>query len=197
MRLFKKIQPLYLLIFILLITGFAKADMPDGHKPVPCIGCHQEGFNAYVGECDNCHDYTFYGGRGLNVPLLESRHNPNICTACHMGNTLINATTREIFHNGHNAVNCTRCHTEDNFNVIKIKNDGFKCVSCHGTQIHSIHVKNLPKVCPTCHGSWAAGKVYQGKESPSLDKAEKKEKFEGFTAFYFIKSLIKALLGIK
>jgi hypothetical protein len=188
--------PLYLLIFILLITGFAKADMPDGHKPVPCIGCHQEGINAYVGECDNCHDYTL-NGNGLNVPLLESRHNPKICTACHMGNSLINATTREIFHNGHSAVNCNRCHTEDNFTVIKIKSDGFRCTYCHGIDIHSIHVKNLPKACPICHGSWAAGKSYQGKESPSSDMSEKKEKYEGFTAFYFIKSLINALLGIK
>lgn len=141
--------------------------------------------------CGNCHYYE------LDVSKLQAEHNPKICTACHMGNTIVNGDEKEIFHKGHSAVQCTRCHTEDNFTIIKIKSDGFKCVSCHGTQVHSIHIKNLDKACPICHGSWAEGKVYQGKEESSLDEPEKKEKYEGFTVFSIIKSLINMLLSIK
>ncbi len=196
MKLFRKTASLYLLIFILLITWSAKAEMPDNHKPVPCIGCHQETLNAEAGnvgndECGYCHSY------GLDVKKLQAEHNPKICKACHMGNTIANASEKEIFHNGHNAVSCKRCHTEDNFTIIKIKSDGFKCVSCHGTNVHSIHIKNLDKACPICHGSWAKGKVYQGLEAPSADISEKKEKYEGFTPFYFIRNLINRLFGIK
>lgn len=192
MRLFKKTVSLYLLIFILLITWSAKAEMPAEHKPVPCIGCHQETLNAEAGksECDGCHDY------GLDARKLQAEHNPKICRSCHMGNTIANGDDREIFHGGHSAVNCKRCHTEDNFTIIKIKSDGFKCVSCHGTNAHTIHIKNLAKACPICHGSWAAGKVYQGKEAPPTDMPEKKEKYEEFTPFYFIRNLINRLFGI-
>ncbi len=187
-----KTKPLYLLLFLLLIAGAVKAEIPDGHKPIPCIGCHQEtlGANEGQGECGNCHYYK------LEVGKLQAEHNPKICKACHMGSTIINGTDKEIFHNGHSAVSCTRCHTENNFNVIKIKNDGFKCVSCHGTKVHSIHIKNLTKACPICHGSWAAGKVYQGEGAFSLNNLEKKENLERFTPFNFIRNLINMLFGV-
>ncbi len=188
----------YLIIFILLIVGSAKAEIPESHKPVPCIGCHQEtlgadfGADSGKGECGNCHYY------GLDVNKLQTEHNPKICTACHIGNTTANGDEKEIFHNGHTAVNCTRCHTEDNFTVLKIKSDGYKCVSCHGTEVHSIHAKNLDKSCPICHGSWAAGKVYQGEGvSSSTNSSGEKEKLERFTIFNFIRNLFNALLGIK
>ncbi len=191
-----KIKSLYLLTFILLIMviiGTARAEIPDGHKPIPCVGCHYETLlaNDGPGECGNCHYYK------LEVDKLQAEHNPKICKACHMGNTIANGSEREIFHSGHSAVSCKRCHTEDNFTVIKIKSNGFKCVSCHGTNVHSIHIKNLNKACPICHGSWAAGKVYKGDTSSSLNKLEEKEKYEGFTAFNFIRNIINMLLGIK
>ncbi|MCX9012528.1 MAG: hypothetical protein OIN66_15600 [Candidatus Methanoperedens sp.] len=189
-----KTASLYVLIAILLIAGHAKAVPLDyAHRPIPCFGCHGETLNIDYGpgECGNCHKYY------LNVPQLEKEHNPKICKACHIGETLANGTEKEIFHNGHKAVSCTKCHTEDNFTVLKIKSDGFKCVFCHGVKVHSIHAKNINKACPICHGSWAAGKVYQGTKAPSLDKPEDTEKYEGITAFHFIRSLINMLLGIK
>ncbi|SNQ62293.1 hypothetical protein MNV_660031 [Candidatus Methanoperedens nitroreducens] len=193
---FGKNAPLLLLLSILLTAGHVNAEIPDGHKPIPCIGCHQETLGANAGDigeeiCGNCHYYK------LDVSKLEAEHNPKICKACHMGNTIANGSEKEIFHNGHSAVRCTRCHTEDDFTIIKIKSDGFRCVSCHGTQVHSIHVKNLGKACPICHGSWAAGKVYRVKEASSLNKPEEVKKYEGFTAFHIIKTLINMLLGIK
>ncbi len=194
MRIFKKIELLYILIFILFITGYAKAEMPESHKPVPCIGCHQETLGPDAGEvnCENCHYY------GLDVNKLQTEHNPKICTACHIGNTTANGDEREIFHNGHSAVNCTQCHVEDNFTVLKIKSDGYKCISCHGTDVHLIHAKNLTKSCPICHGSWAAGKVYQGEgASSSTNSSGENEKLERFTIFNFIRNLFNALLGIK
>ncbi len=193
-----KIAPLWLLLFILLTAGLVSAEIPDDHKPIPCIGCHPGSLGAFEGsgECGDCHKYRLSAG-GIDVSKMQAEHNPKICKACHMGNTIANGSEKEIFHSGHSAVQCTRCHTEDNFNVIKIKNDGFRCASCHGTQIHSIHVKNLGKACPICHGSWAAGRVYPGKEAPVLDKPEEKEKYEGFTALNIIKSLINMLLSIK
>jgi len=144
------------------------------HKPVPCIGCHSETIMASTGEeeCFGCHDI------GLNVTRLESEHNPRICKACHMGNTMINASEKEIFHNGHNAVNCSTCHTEDNFTVIKIKSNGFECVSCHSNKVHSIHIENLEKACPICHGSWAKGNVYIEKSSPTTNESIQNAKFE-------------------
>lgn len=189
-----KIFSLYLLLFTLIIAGSAKAEMPNSHKPVPCTGCHQEILNADSGpgECGNCHYYN------LNVSKLQTEHNPKICTACHIGNTTADGDEREVFHNGHNTANCTLCHTEDNFTVIKIKSDGYKCVSCHGVEVHSIHAKNLGKSCPICHGSWAAGKVYQGGEAnSSTNDSGEKDKLERFTIFNFIRNLFNALLGIK
>jgi len=173
-------------------AGVAKAEDLDWHKPTPCFGCHLEGIYANYGseECGNCHDYKY------NVPLLESDHNPKICTACHMGNTLVNASTKEIFHNGHKAVDCTICHTEDNFTVIKMKNNGFECVSCHSNKVHSIHIKNLDKACPICHGSWSKDKVYIGKSSPSDNETIQKAALERFTIFAFIKNLINTIFGV-
>ncbi len=194
MIIFRKTVPLYLLLPILLLIGSAKADLLESHKPVPCIGCHQETLDAYSGkgECGNCHYYE------LDVDKLQTEHNPKICTACHIGNTTANGDEREIFHNGHTAVNCTQCHVEDNFTVLKIKNDGFKCVSCHGTEVHAIHAENLGKSCKICHGSWAAGKVYQGEGVSSLTNSSgENERLERFTIFNFIRNLFNALLGLK
>ena len=184
-----------ILLFIVTFifnAGIVKAENLDFHKPTPCFGCHLEGIYADYGsvECGNCHDYY------LDVERLESGHNPKICTACHMGNTLINASTKEIFHNGHEAVNCTTCHTEDNFTVIKMRNTGFECVSCHSTKVHSIHIKNLDKACPICHGSWAKGKVYIP-NTPSSNTSQEILKFEKFTIFYIIKTLFNTLFGVK
>jgi hypothetical protein len=189
MRLFRKTVSLYLLIFVFLIIGSAKAGIPEWHKPVPCIGCHQEtlGANSGEGECGNCHYY------GLNVTILQTEHNPKICTACHIGDTLVDGSEKELFHNGHSAVNCTQCHREDNFSVIIINNDGYKCVSCHGADVHSIHAENLSKACPICHGSWARDKVYR---EASTNSSEQKEELERFTIFNFIRNLFNALLGI-
>jgi len=190
---FRKTVFLYFLICFILIVGYANAvPMDYAHRPIPCFGCHGETLDVGFGdgECGNCHKYY------LDVPRLEKEHNPNICRTCHIGQTIVNGTEREIFHNGHRAVNCTTCHTEDNFTVIKIKHDGFKCVSCHGVKIHGIHAKNINKACPICHGSWAEGKVFN-KEGNPLNESREKDRLEGFTIFNFIRNLFNALLGIR
>ena len=181
-----------LIFFILLSAVIAKADDMSWHKPTPCFGCHGETLDADYGssECGNCHEYKY------NVPLLESRHNPQICTACHMGNTMVDASEKEIFHNGHNNVKCTECHTENDFTVIKIQSNGFVCVSCHGSQVHSIHIKNLAKICSTCHGSWAKDKIYIANTSSESSKNYENSKLERFTIFSFIKNILDAILGV-
>jgi hypothetical protein len=198
---------LSLLVFsILMSAGAANADIIDYHSsgaPLPCLGCHDTyGFSYGPGRCGNCHDY------GSNIVSLEINHNPRICKACHIGNTIVNASEKEIFHNGHNAVSCITCHTEDNFTVIKIQNKGFECVSCHGAEVHRIHIKNLEKVCPTCHGEWGINNVYIVKTSSELSKQkldsekeiqvnlERKAKLESFTIFSFIKNLIDVITGV-
>lgn len=195
---------------VLLSAGTAKAEVPDFHKPIPCIGCHQEtlGVASGPGECGNCHNYRQPSG-GINVPLMQEQHNPKICRACHIGNTLADASDRDIFHNAHNTVQCSQCHvsgnatesnsTVGNFAIIKIEEGkAFQCTSCHGNQIHGIHIKNLNKACPICHGSWAASKIYRGESaSPSSAKAEENANLGRFTIFAFIKSLFNALLGIR
>ena len=183
----------FILLFIVTFifnAGIVRAGDFDFHKPTPCFGCHLETIYADYGsqECGNCHDYKY------NVPLLESDHNPKICTACHMGNTLVNASQKAIFHNGHNNVKCSTCHTEDNFTVIKIKSNGFQCVSCHSNKVHSIHIKNISNICPICHGTWAKGKVYIP-NTPSSNMTQENPKLEKFTIFYFIKSLFNTLFG--
>src|SRR5574341_2086431 len=175
-------------MFILFSLGTAKAEVPNWHKPIPCIGCHQEtiGASSGPGECGNCHDYNLPGS-GLNIPLMQSEHNPNICRECHIGNTAIDASDSDIFHNGHNSVQCTQCHTADNSTVIKIEGferEGFSCVSCHGNQIHGIHIKNLDKICSTCHGSWAVNKVYNG-NNVSLLTDKSQASLGRFTLFSF------------
>ncbi len=188
----KNIKFLFIIFLILFSIELAKAGEMDWHKPTPCFGCHLETIKADYGsqECGNCHDYKY------NVPLLESDHNPKICTACHFGNTMVNASMKEIFHNGHNNIECTRCHTEDNFTVIKIKNNGFVCVSCHSNKVHSIHVNKIDKICKICHGSWANGKVYNT-NSPSSNTSKESAQLEKFTIFYFIKSLFNTIFGVK
>ncbi len=192
---------LFFITILLSNVLISKADMPDNHKPILCIGCHKEtlGASSGKGECGHCHYYKFPAG-GINVPLMEQQHNPNICRACHMGNTLANASARDIFHNGHSAVKCSRCHISDNSAVVKIEGieeKGFPCVECHGNQIHSIHVKNLDKACLICHGSWAKGKVYKSKVSSiSLANAQENTRLERFTLFSFIKNFFNYLLGV-
>jgi len=179
----KNIFVLCVILFFLLHTpDIATAgDIPEDHIPIPCVGCHGETLDASVGtqqsECDGCHKYL------LNVQKLEAEHNPKICKACHMGNTLINATEKQIFHNGHNAINCTTCHTQDNFTVVKIEGiekQGFQCVKCHGNQVHRIHIQNLDKICPICHGSWAKGKIYIKNSPISSNDPEKNMNLEKF-----------------
>lgn len=186
----------FLFISVIMIAEVAKAEDMSWHKPVPCSECHFGPLNAGYGdsECGNCHDYVLKDYL-INVGLLESNHNPKICTACHFGNTFVNASKKEIFHNGHNNVECTRCHTEDNFTVIKIKNNGFQCVSCHSNKVHSIHIKNLGKICPICHGSWANDKVYIP-TTPSSNTSQETQKLEKFTIFYIIKTLFNTLFGV-
>lgn len=182
-------------LFIILSSAWVSKSAPDWHMPTPCWGCHGEILDADYGndvECGNCHEY------GLNVQKLQEEHNPKICTACHIGNTIINGSKKEIFHSGHYNVKCTVCHTSDNFTVLKIKSTGFECISCHGNQIHSIHIENLGKSCPICHGSWAGGKVYKSdKAVTSSQKAEEISKLEGFTIFALIKNMFNSLLGIR
>ncbi len=193
-----------LFIFILLSTTFAKADMPDGHKPVPCIGCHQETLGAYNGggECGDCHKYRTDNGNGggIDVPKMEAEHNPNICRACHIGNTEINGSERDIYHNAHNTIQCSVCHVDsgssDNSDVRRIKEGvAFQCVSCHGSNIHSIHAGNLSKACPVCHGSWAAGKTYNP-ESASPQPAQEKAALEQFTVLDIIRNIFNSILKI-
>lgn len=173
-------------IYILLIAGVEAA-----HKPIPCDGCHGLlGVNTGDEDCGGCHKYK------LDVAKLEKEHNPNICTSCHMGNTLVGASEKDIFHNGHNALQCTRCHTEDNFTIIKIQSDGFKCVSCHGSKIHTIHIKKIDKTCPICHGTWANDKSYNTQSnSPSTNKTQEKENIEKFTIYSLIKNMFDYLVG--
>ncbi len=199
---------LCLLVIVLLSAGIANADMPDGHKPVPCIGCHQETIGAPngEGECGDCHKYRLPDG-GINVPMMQEQHNPKICRACHIGNTIENASNRDLVHNAHNTVQCSTCHvsgnssdnnSSDGINIVKIEpGTAFQCTSCHGNQIHAIHMKNLSEACPICHGSWANGKVYSADASPSQDSSQESAVYERFTIFAFIKNLFNALLGIR
>ena len=182
-------------IFFLFAAGIAQA-VPSWHKPIPCVGCHGETLNVPAGgggegdECGGCHKYRLPAG-GINVSKMEEEHNPNICRTCHMGNTLVNASEKELFHNGHNA-------TEDNFTIIKIQSNGFQCVSCHGSKIHGIHIKNLGKACPICHGSWAKDKVYiENNASSSSNTSLENSNLERFTIFAFIKNLFNAIFGVK
>ena len=192
----KNVKFIFIIFSILFSTGLAKAGEFDWHEPIPCFGCHDGGIEAPFGsgDCGDCHDYR--NGAEINVPLMESKHNPNICRTCHFGNTMVNASMKEIFHNGHNNIECTRCHTEDNFTVIKIKNNGFVCVSCHSNKVHSIHINKIDKICSICHGSWANGKVYNANAALS-NTSQKSAQLEKFTIFYFIKSLFNTLLGVK
>lgn len=203
---------IFLCIFVmsvLLSAGTAKAEVPDFHKPILCIGCHKEtiGADAGSGECGNCHEYRLPSG-GINVPTMQEQHNPNICRACHIGNTAVDASNRDLFHNAHNTVQCSSCHVSGNatdnnsaegLTIVKIEaGKAFQCTSCHGNQIHRIHMKKLGEGCPICHGSWAAGKVYKsGDTSPSQDISQENAIYERFTIFTFIKNLFNALLGIK
>ncbi len=197
-----------ILIIILLVTGLAKADnlrtdegggIPDWHKPIPCVGCHREGINVFVGECDDCHEYVL-NDKMILVSQLEQSHTPKICTACHMGNTMVNISTRDRFHTGHENVQCTKCHEYDNFNIIKIKikTNGFQCVSCHGNEIHGIHVKNLTKICQICHGSWAKGKNVEYLKTFEKEQiagnVENKERYGNVTIFDYVKSFINAIV---
>lgn len=191
----RSVKFIFIIFSIIFSAGLAKAGDFDWHKPIPCFGCHDAGIRAGYGggDCGDCHEYII--NDDFNVPLLETRHNPNICRACHFGNTMVNATMKEIFHNGHNNIECTRCHTQDNFTVIKIKNDGFVCVSCHSNKVHSIHINKLDKICNICHSSWANGKVYNTNIQSSNTSQE--NQLEKFTIFYFIKSLFSMLFGGK
>jgi hypothetical protein len=195
----KKLVVRFFFIYIIFVSGIVKAEDFSWHKPIPCFGCHAETMDAGygAGTCGDCHDYRIgaAGGTIVDVPLMESNHNPKICTACHFGNTMLNASMKEWFHNGHNNVACTKCHTEDNFTVIKINSNGFQCVSCHSAKIHSIHIKNINKVCPICHGSWANGKVYIP-NTLSSNTSQESTKLEKFTIFYFIKNLFTTLFGV-
>ncbi len=182
-------------ISILLNTYTARADMPDDHKPIPCIGCHQETLGAWNGrgECGDCHKYKFITG-GINVPKMEAEHNPNICTACHIGNTELNGSERDVFHNAHNTIQCIECHlSQDGSAVLRIKEGkAFQCTSCHGTKIHSIHAANISKGCPICHGSWAAGKTtYNPSQSA---KTQKNTNLEQFTIFDILKNIFGDIL---
>jgi hypothetical protein len=187
-----------ILVSLLQAPDVAEAgDIPEGHKPIPCIGCHGEtldiGAGSQQSECGGCHKYY------LNVTKLETEHNPKICKSCHMGNTLINASEKEIFHNGHNAINCTTCHTQDNFTVIKIEGiekRGFQCVLCHGNQVHRIHIENLNKICPICHGSWAKDKIYIPNSPIASNDSEEKKNLEKFTIFAFFKQIFNTIFGV-
>lgn len=212
-----------LIISALFFAGIAKGDMPEEHKPVPCIGCHKEtiGASEGPGECGTCHKYKLPEG-GINVPMMQEQHNPNICRACHIGNTEVDGSDRDIIHNAHNTVQCDQCHvsgsigsiggiTNDsvdnnsgntinsNFTIIKIEEGkAFQCTSCHGNQIHAIHMKKLGEGCPICHGSWASGRVYKSSNSsPMAAKTQENATLEQFTIFAFIKNLFYALLGIR
>lgn len=175
----------FLLILFFIETAYAADGSSGWHIPAPCFGCH-EGIQMGDDDCQGCHKYK------LNVEKLESEHNPNICTSCHMGNTLVEANERDIFHRGHNAVSCTQCHSVDNATVITAKDSGFVCVSCHSSKVHSIHIENLGENCPLCHGTWAEGRYISS--SPVAEPET--NRLGQFTLFALLKNLINALLGV-
>lgn len=182
---------IWILFLSIGFTNIANAMDMANHIPVPCIGCHYETLNIPSGQGNDCDG----GCHSISKEELVSQHDPKICKTCHMGNTVVGGSEKEIFHNGHNAVNCTQCHTEDNFTVIKIKGNGFECVSCHG-RIHNIHIKNLEKICPLCHGSYANDKIYKApasteKSNMSLQIAN----LERFTLFSFLRGIFNSILG--
>ena len=193
-----KITILSLLLgFFLYSVGYVSAGSFDWHKPIPCIGCHIEQSlgSTGAGECGGCHRYI--SDYKLNVSKIQEKHDPKICKACHIGNTIANGTPREIFHSGHSAVDCTRCHTNENITVIKIQNKNFECVSCHGNKIHSIHIENLGRACPICHGSWAKDKVYKKEEIGTVEtnRTMTDSELDKFTIFSFIKKLFDTIFG--
>jgi hypothetical protein len=78
-----------------------------------------------------------------------------------------------------------------------IEDKGFPCVACHGNQIHSIHIKNLDKECPICHGSWANDKVYKREiSSHSLAGAQENTGLERITLIVLIKNFFNELFRV-
>ncbi|MDF1531711.1 MAG: hypothetical protein P1P72_05255 [ANME-2 cluster archaeon] len=146
---------LALLTFIILTFLITVADasvLIDSfrHESNLCTdGCHTRFPYGTEDEiCGNCHSY------GLNVPILESRHNPKICTGCHQ------VRDKQTFHMTHRDVTCdTKCHTLQGTKVNTPKIIISKCESCHTMKIHTLHENKISELCSTCHGSAVSAKT--------------------------------------
>lgn len=185
---------LILAIFSTVQISSAKLILEDyDHKPVICFnGCHDNGGYNYGAEsdnnCGNCHKYKLPEG-GINVPLMEEEHNPNICKICH------NVQDANSYHNLHENVNgsCTRCHGEKGQIPDKSWNE---CTGCHSGQVHAIHQDKISQVCANCHGirpgTDPAGSASSNKEITAAIYSNVIN-YKQFTLFEVLKRILSSL----
>lgn len=119
-----------------------------------------QGILAYAPEdCVRCHKTGSSESR-LHIPVQTyeaSIHGREItCQECHTGVTDDGHKTKR----GSGAVDCSRCHDQENRHGLKSMNEYRpQCYACHtahavfekGDERSSVHKKNLSNTCKTCH----------------------------------------------
>ena len=185
-KVMKKILLVFIVFTILIPTSNASV-LIDAfrHESNVCTeGCHQRFPAGGDDVCGNCHSY------GLNVPVLESQHNPNICKGCH------SITDKNNFHMVHKEVSCdTKCHTVQNTKVSTPKNSFTKCESCHTMKIHTLHENKVSELCSTCHGSAVSSNTNPISASTMGSTTYFAANYQKFTLYEMFKRLITELEG--
>jgi len=135
-----------LLPFLLLTIFISFTAQANPERTTFCnSGCHEkvsmEKYSDENDECGSCHQYISAGK--INIPALESTHNPNTCKLCHSINN-----NKDEYHTLHGNVTCNTCHgTGKQLPAGTVLN---ACVSCHGVKVHDLHEG---RDCQTCHGA--------------------------------------------
>ncbi len=146
------------------------------NAPATCFGCHSED-DAHDGrsgnECESCHnpsdwnDSSFSHERDTEF-LLEGKHAQLACNNCHsddpfqdeMKTTCIACHLDDDEHDGHNGVECTDCHSNDDWGQTRFDHDrdteyqlrgSHREVVCNDCHIEPIFEVALLTTCDTCH----------------------------------------------
>jgi hypothetical protein len=128
--------------------------LTGAHVNVACAQCHLNGdFTNTPTQCSGCHLPDF---QKTTNPSHVAGGFPQDCSMCHTtagwtGATFNHAATGFALTGAHNSVQCSQCHTNNNFSLTSAA-----CWNCHQTDFDKTtnpphKASNFPQDCSVCH----------------------------------------------
>ena len=125
----------------------------EGHPGRICMQCHDSLLEKKRSRNMGCLcHYTSEDGEWRNVIDIQDIkriHGNGPCVRCHIGQ--VSEIEKDDIHTVHIDKTCEVCHIKEELLILPDTTD---CNFCHESGPHSIHEKELNKLCVLCHGKY-------------------------------------------